>query len=114
MYEWAVEYLADESERIFRRKMTADQVIDCLNNPVTKKGDYKAQLRCKIDTSGTYAVRCWSSTGHRCDLPADLGGYKLIPRVLFSHLWCMAKDCGFVFLVTDLQLLESEQDSCPF
>ena len=113
-YEWALPYLAEHSERIFRKKMTIDQVADCLKNPITKKGDFKPQLRCKIDTSGMHAVRCWSCTGESCDLPADLRGYKLIPRVLLSHLWCMQKECGFVFLATDLQLLESEKDVCPF
>ena len=72
IYDWAVPYLAEHSERIFRKKTTVEQVDDCLKNPVTKKGDYKAQLRCKLDTSGTHAVRRWSSTGHRCELPADL------------------------------------------
>ena len=114
VYEWAVEYLANESERIFRKQMTVDQVTDCLKNPVTTKGDYKAQLRCKIDTTGTYAVRCWSCTGERLKLPDDLRGYKLIPRVTLSHLWFMQKDCGLVFLVRDLQILESETDNCPF
>lgn len=114
IYNWAVQYLAEQSERIFRKKMTIEQVTDCLKHPVTKKGEYKAQLRCKLDTSGTHAVRCWSATGQRCDLPIDLRGYKLITRVLLSHMWCMQKDCGFVFLVTDLQLLESEEKTCPF
>jgi len=113
-YEWTVPYLADNSDRIFRRTMTAAQVAECLKNPVTKKGDYKAQLRCKLDTSGTHAVRCWSPTGQRCELPADLKGYKLVPRLLLSHLWCMQKECGFVFLVTDLHLLACEHDICPF
>ena len=114
IYEWTVPYLAKHSERLFRKNLSPEQVVDTLKHPIIKKGDYRSQIRCKLDTSGSNSVRCWSTTGERVALPEDLRGYKLLPRIVLSHMWCMTKECGFVFLVTDLQLLESEQEVCPF
>ena len=114
IYEWTVPYLAKHSERLFRKNLSPEQVVDTLKHPIIKKGDYRSQIRCKLDTSGSNSVRCWSTTGQRVALPEDLRGYKLLPRIVLSHMWCMTKECGFVFLVTDLQLLESEQEVCPF
>ncbi len=114
IHSWAVPYLSGQSERIFRKHITVEQVSECLKHPITQKGDYKAQIKCKLDTTGVNAVRCWNAEGERCQLPTDLRAYKMVPRILLSHLWCMQKDYGFVFLVTDLQLLGCEQDVCPF
>ncbi len=111
---WAHEYLAQHSERIFRKTMTVEQVTDSFRPPVSKKGEFRPHLRCKINTSGTGAVRCWDAGGVSVPLPPDLKNYKLVPRIMLSHLWCMARECGFVMVVTDLQLVEGEIDTCPF
>ena len=112
--KWAHEYLAKHSERLFRKSMTDEQVADTFRPPVTKKGDFHPHLRCKINTSGAAAVRCWDASGKSMSLPPDLKSYKLVPRIMISHLWCMARECGFVCVVTDLQIIQGEGDTCPF
>ena len=111
---WVLDYITKHSERLFRKPMTLQQATDSFRPPVTKKGDYKPHLRCKMNTSGTGAVRCWNADGKCVPLPGDLKNYKVVPRILISHLWMMARECGFVMVVTDLQLIEGVSDTCPF
>ena len=68
---WAHDYLAAHSDRLFRKAMTAQQMSDSFGSPVTQKDKYRPHLRCKIDTSGKYAVRCWDADGNRRDRLAN-------------------------------------------
>ena len=65
-------------------------------------------------TVGKNAVNCWDADSPCCELPSDLRGYKLIPKACFNHVWFLSKDCGFLVLVTDLQILERESEKRPF
>ena len=114
IYNWALEYLASKPELFFKKPVSKTELLELFKHPIIKKEQYEPRLKCKIDTAGKGQVRCWDAKNQRCDLPSDLRGYKLIPRVCFNHVWFMSKECGFVVLVTDLQLLECESEECPF
>ena len=88
--------------------------MELFKNPVVKKQNYEPRIRCKIDLAGKNQVRCWNEKNERCEMPSDLRGYKLVPRLTFSHLWFMSRECGFVVLVSDIQLLECPNEECPF
>ena len=111
--DWAVPYLAKHSYRLFKKILTEEQVLENYRSPVTKKGDYRAHLRCKINTEGAHIVRCWDMARERVALPEDLRETEMTARVQLSHLWQMSKEYGFVFQVTDLQLRSSATE-CPF
>jgi hypothetical protein len=114
MYDWAITQLAAKSDKYFKRLLTKDEIIDCFKHPIIRKEQYPAKFKCKVDTAGKNAVRCWDADGKRCELPSDLRKYKLIAKVTFNHVWFMSKECGFVCLCTDLQLLDCENEECPF
>ena len=114
MYMWAIEQLAAKPEKFFKKQITKNEIIDLFKHPIIRKGDYPPKFKCKIDTAGKHAVKCWDANGNRCELPSDLRGYKLVPRICFNHIWFMSKELGFVCLVTDLQILECESLACPF
>ena len=114
MYMWAIEQLAAKPEKFFKKQITKNEIIDLFKHPIIRKGDYPPKFKCKIDTAGKNQVRCWDAQNQRCELPSDLRGYKLIPRICFNHIWFMSKELGFVCLVTDLQILECECQTCPF
>ena len=114
IYNWALIYIASKSDIFFKKTVSKAELQELFKHPIVKKEKYEPRLKCKIDTVGKSQVRCWDSKNERCDLPSDLRGYKLIPRVCFNHVWFMSKECGFVVLVTDLQLLECESEECPF
>ena len=113
-YNWVLDYLQNNSDRFFKKAVAADGLKEILKNPIVKKEPYQARIKCKIDTSGNSAVKCWDADGQRCELPFDLRGQKLIPKINFNHIWFMSKECGFVFLGTDIQILDSDNESCPF
>ena len=111
--EWLTGYLAEHSERIFRKKMSREQVSDSLRNPVTQRGGYQPHLRCKLRPS---SLRVWDASGkiREGGLPSDLRGYMLVPRITIEKLWMMSRECGLVLQVSDLMILDREEASCPF
>ena len=109
--EWLTEYLAEHSLRIFKREMSQDQVSESLRSPVTQKGSFRPHLRCKIRPSH---VRVWDGERRARALPSDLRPYQLVPRLTLERLWIMSRECGLVFQVTDIMVLEGEEAECPF
>ena len=109
--EWLTGYLAEHSLRIFKREMTQDQVSESLRSPVTQKGSFRPHLRCKIRPS---SVRVWDGERRARPLPCDLRPYNLVPRLTLERLWIMSRECGLVFQVTDIMVLEGEEAECPF
>ncbi len=111
--EWAIKYLSQNSERLFKKKLSIEQVKEGYRSPMTKKGTYNAHLRCKVNTGGTAMVRCWDAHDKRVDLPQDMRNHELVPRINISHLWMMSREYGWVFQVYDLMVCETEE-TCPF
>ena len=111
--EWAIAYLSEHSERIFKKTFSADQVREGYKSPVTKKKEYRGHLRCKINMSGTAAIRCWNADKQRITMPVDLRNCELVPRISISHLWMMSREYGWVLQVNDLMICEGEE-LCPF
>ena len=114
IYTWALEYLASKPELFFKKNVSKTELMELFKHPIVKKEKYVPKIKCKIDTAGKNQVRCWDAENQRCDFPSDLRGYKLIPRVCFNHIWFMSKECGFVCLCTDIQILECPNEECPF
>ena len=110
---WAMSYLASNSERIFKQTKTLEDIKAIYKSPVSQKADYKPHLRCKINISGSAIVRCWNADGQKRELPDDLRNCELVPRIHISHLWIMAKECGWVLKIEDLRVVEASQE-CPF
>lgn len=112
---WAVQYLADNSERLFKKKLTKAQVEEHYRSPVSQREGYQPLLRCKVNCFGNAAVRCWNTDSERVDMPEDLRECELVPRLHLSHLWIMGRDFGWVMNVTDLMILSTgAQGECPF
>jgi hypothetical protein len=110
---WAIPYIALNSERLFKKTLTDDQVREIYKPIVIRKGTYPATIRCKINLSGANAARCWNALDQRMPVPEDLRAFELLPRVHISHLWIMNRDCGFVLNTLDLQCVEAST-ACPF
>ena len=48
---------------------------------VPQKDNYEPLVRCKINTEGRGACRCWNNEQERIDMPEDLRDCMLVPRV---------------------------------
>ena len=55
----------------------------------------------------------WSETDERRELPQELRGSLLVPRIQVSHLWMMSREYGWVLQVGDMMVLDSTEE-CPF
>ena len=113
--EWAVQYLAKNSARLFKKKASVEEIRNSYKSPVSQKGDYRPMLRCKVNVSGATAVRCWNESDERCAVPEpeDLRSFDLVPRITISHLWLMTKEMGWVLQINDLMCVAQPQVS-PF
>ena len=65
---WVILYLHANSERIFKKQLTEEQLLESCRSPVTRKPGYEPHLRCKINTSGPKVARAWKEQ-ERIDLP---------------------------------------------
>ena len=112
---WAIQYLADNSERLFKKQLTKAQVEEHYRSPLSRKEGYQPLLRCKVNCTSAAACRCWNGDSERVSMPEDLRECELVPRLHLSHLWIMGRDFGWVLNVIDLQILEGGMEiECPF
>ena len=111
--DWARVYLEKHCQRILGKTLTKDQVADGYMPVLVQTGSYPAQVRCKINLSGSRSVRCWDENGQPRDPPSDWKSCKFVAKVTLSHLWLMSKEMGWVLNLTDLQIFEDAR-VCPF
>ncbi len=111
--EWAVPYIALHRDRLFKKRLAVEQVLESYKPRVSRRGTYPATVRCKINVGDSGAVRCWSALDQRVAIPEDLRGYGLLPRMHISHMWITNRECGFVVNRLDLQCIE-DSTTCPF
>ena len=117
---WIVGYLAQHSDRIFKRNLTREQVqlgyTSVLRQPA--KEGHSPLLRAKLDTEGRYAVCCWGPEGEGVPPPDNWAGIRTQPRLRFSHLWIMGSQFGAVVRLTDAKILSERaapaMRTCPF
>ena len=98
--EWACAYLVQHSERLFKKKLTPEQVAENYRSPLTKKGDYPALLRSKIKTTGAARARIWKD-------------FLVKPKLHIRSLWIMGTTFGFTIECTDVQIVTPCR-ACPF
>ena len=107
-------YTEHHSERLFKRKLDKEHVLENFKPPTKQTGDYKPLLRCKIQTAGTRSVRCWDTNGAQVPLPEDLRGLPMSVKIRLDRLWIMSKEFGLVAEITDIQLHDFDAAACPF
>ena len=101
-------YLDKNCNRLFKgKKLTYKPLL------VPQKDEYPPLVRCKINTEGRGACRCWDQNQERIDMPNDLRDCTLVPRVHIKSLWIMGDSCGVTCDVVDLLVFPLETE-CPF
>ena len=104
--EWLIQYIAEHSERILKKRFSLDQVranySSCIR--MSEKG-YPATLKTKLDLgTGKHAVFCWDDDGNQVDTPKSWCQCLIRPRLHVTHLWMMGNACGPVVRLTDAKL----------
>ena len=111
---WAVDYIAAHSERLFKKRLSLQQVRASYTPCLRQAPGYEPLLRCKINMPGSRgACRYWSAGGVEREAPVDWRDADVRPNVHLSHLWLMGGSCGVVCNVTDLLVTDSSR-AFPF
>ena len=107
---WAVQYVSEHSERLFKKKMTEIEVLaaytPCMRPPKDPK--YSPLLKTKVDRQGRRAITFWNADGEQGAEPQEWRRYELKVAMVVSHLWQMGASFGLVIQVTDVQLFPRE------
>ena len=114
--EQIVQQCFDDSQRIFGRSLTLDEVrlryIPCLK--LSDKG-YEPTFKAKIALTGAGAIKCWNADKTMRKLPSSWVGCTVQPRILLRCIWIMPTAFGCLFECADTLLAEGETEmECPF
>ena len=112
--EWAVSYLTEHSERIFKKPLTKEQIVEMYRSPISQKGDYPAILRTKINLDVGGTCRFWTTEGTMREPPANWKTAEFVPHLTIRNLWITGAMCGVTLEVNDLQVHDAPQKCCPF
>ena len=109
---WATQYIHEHSERLFKKKLTPQQVAagycSCLK-PAPAGKSFNPTLKCKIDTEeGRNCIRCWDTDGANIAIPHSWRGLKIKPLLNYSHLWIMGQQFGVVLKILDCEIAHND------
>ena len=111
---WAKTYIVENSERLFKKRLSKDVVQENYKPVYTQKGEYRPLLRTKINLEGSRKARCWDASGKQVDMP-DLRNVPISVRLAVDRLWIMSSNYGLCLEVTDVMLHgTAPSPSCPF
>ena len=112
--EWVVEHGTKNSERLFGRALTEEQ-IRARYAPSLKISDkgYPPILRAKMNVAGKGQVKIWQDKRPR-EAPETWSGASVNARLLVKSLYLMGGNFGCTFEATDISVLEEPTSSCPF
>jgi len=103
--ETLIGYIAEHSERLFKKRHTVEQVRAAYSSCVRHSEKYPATLKTKVDVgTGKYAVVCWDEDGNQVETPESWRHFLIRPRLHVTHLWVMGSAFGPVVRLTDALL----------
>ena len=109
-----LERVANNSQEVLGRDLPAEQVQEMYKSICKKTGEYPANLRVKVNTTGAYPTRYWNTDKTRADPPEDHACATYNARVILRALWLAGDAWGLVCDATDLQSDSGVDAECPF
>ncbi len=112
--EWSVNTLALESSRLFGQQLSVEELRRRYQPALRVHEQTGAKsLRCKMNTQGRTAVKCWDTFRQPRSLPDSWQQCTVTARIAFKGFWIMAKECG-PLLELQHALLDEAPTDCPF
>ena len=113
---WAIKELAENSERIFGKKMTLSQVEASYRPCLRRKEGYAPLLHAKVTLEGPNATTFWDQQKQRTSPPEEFKNASMLLNLSAPHLWLSGGACGWVINATSCQLIPTEPilEVCPF
>jgi hypothetical protein len=113
--QFAVKALSADKKHYFSKDVDVQSVYkSCINEHVKGEKVYKPTIRCKINTTGSSAVRHWTPDRQLRDAPDDYRNVYIEAMAVARQIYFMAGSCGVVLDITDMIIHEHEAVQCPF
>ena len=111
---WCVATLAQESVRLFGTTLDKEEVQRRYQPALrTHEKTGTTSLRCKLNTVGRNAVKCWDTFRASRSLPESWTSCAVTPRIALKGLWVMGKEFG-PLLELQHAMLDEATAECPF
>jgi len=111
--EWCLAEVARQSEQLFGKALTAEQLAPCYQPCLKTSEKYPPNIRVKLNLDGHRAVCFWDSNKQRTAAPSSWLDVAFRPIIRIKAVWFMAKQFGIVLELTDAQITEVVP-KCPF
>jgi hypothetical protein len=111
--EAVLKALSADTQTYFKKKMTPEDVRAAFKPSSSVRGEHEATLRCKINTVGPGAVRCWTPEKVSRALPEDWRHCSITPIITARSCYFMSGGCGVTYEIADCIVDENSQE-CPF
>ena len=111
--EWAIQYAAADSERLFGKKLSLDQVKDRYNGIFKQSDKYDPFVKVKV-ASDKGAPTYWSPEKTQRGPPEDFTLCSLQCHVRLVGFWFMQTSWGLTAQLSSALVAEENQVSCPF
>ena len=110
---WAIRYATLQSERLFGKTLTEEQVTDRYNGIYKKPDKYQAFVKIKLGTDRN-APNYWDNEKNKREAPEDFTRCSLNCRVRIIGFWFMNTSFGLTCQLADAQVAAEQSASCPF
>ena len=110
---WAIAYISEHSERIFKKKLNLEQVTERYHPCIRTSEKHPSLLRTKINLAGNSPCRFWNSCQDLCEAP-ETWKDQFRPIIDISHLWVMGSSCGLVLTCSHILVAETKPVAFPF
>ena len=113
--EWSVETLSAQSARLFGGTTLDQEEVRRRYQPALRIHEKtgSTSLRCKVNTSGRNAVKCWDTFRQSRSLPESWTTCACTPRIAVKSYWVMPKEMG-PLLELQHAMLDEPMAECPF
>jgi hypothetical protein len=110
---WILATVATDPMRYLGQSISASPVQDRFVSALKCSQKGFKSVRCKMNTEGKYAVRCWDENKVQRGLPDDWTEVSVTPRIVAKSLWIQASSWGILLELTHAQV-QTLKEECPF
>jgi len=110
---WAIDYAANDSERFFGKKLSADQIKDRYNGIYKASDKYDPFVKVKL-ASDKGAPTYWTPEKTQRGAPEDFTNSQLMCQIRLVGFWFMQTSWGLTAQLSSALVAEENQVSCPF
>jgi hypothetical protein len=111
---WAKSYAHRNSERLFGKALTMDQINERYMGVVKTSDKYPPYLKVKIASDLRNQPLYWTPEKTKRGPPTDWVGSELLCQFKIQGFWFMTSSFGITVQLANAQVVEGVEQVCPF